>query len=24
VIEILRDNLGRHWRGEAQLRNQVI
>ena len=24
VIEILRDNLGRLWRGEAQLRNQVI
>jgi phosphoglycerate dehydrogenase-like enzyme len=24
VIEILRDNLGRLWRGEQQLRNQVI
>ncbi|MBV8131775.1 MAG: D-2-hydroxyacid dehydrogenase [Alphaproteobacteria bacterium] len=24
VIEILRDNLGRLWRGEAQLRNQVV
>jgi phosphoglycerate dehydrogenase-like enzyme len=24
VIAILRDNLGRLWRGEAQLRNQVI
>ena len=24
VIEILRDNLGRLWRGEAQLRNQVF
>jgi phosphoglycerate dehydrogenase-like enzyme len=24
VIEILRDNLGRLWRGEARLRNQVI
>jgi phosphoglycerate dehydrogenase-like enzyme len=24
VIEILRDNLGRLWRGDAQLRNQVI
>jgi phosphoglycerate dehydrogenase-like enzyme len=24
VIEILRDNLGRLWRGEEQLRNQVI
>ena len=24
VIEILRDNLGRLWRGESQLRNQVI
>ena len=24
VIEILRDNLGRLWRGVAQLRNQVI
>jgi phosphoglycerate dehydrogenase-like enzyme len=24
VIEILRDNLGRLWRGEEQLRNQVV
>jgi phosphoglycerate dehydrogenase-like enzyme len=24
VIEILRDNLDRLWRGEAQLRNQVV
>jgi phosphoglycerate dehydrogenase-like enzyme len=24
VIEILRDNLGRIWRGEPQLRNQVV
>jgi phosphoglycerate dehydrogenase-like enzyme len=24
VIEILRDNLGRLWRGEQQLRNQVV
>jgi phosphoglycerate dehydrogenase-like enzyme len=24
VIEILRDNLGRLWRGEAELRNQVV
>jgi phosphoglycerate dehydrogenase-like enzyme len=24
VIEILRDNLGRLWRGEAQLRNQIV
>ena len=24
VIEILRDNLGRLWRGEAPLRNEVI
>ena len=24
VIDILRDNLGRLWRGEAQLRNQVV
>ena len=24
VIEILRDNLGRLWRGDAKLRNQVI
>ena len=24
VIEILRDNLGRLWRGETQLRNQVV
>jgi len=24
VIEILRDNLGRLWRSESQLRNQVI
>jgi len=24
VIEILRDNLRRLWRGESQLRNQVI
>jgi phosphoglycerate dehydrogenase-like enzyme len=24
VIEILRDNLGRLWRGEGQLRNQVV
>jgi phosphoglycerate dehydrogenase-like enzyme len=24
VIEILRDNLGRLWRGERQLRNQVV
>jgi phosphoglycerate dehydrogenase-like enzyme len=24
VIEILRDNLGRLWRGEDQLRNQVV
>jgi D-2-hydroxyacid dehydrogenase (NADP+) len=24
VIEILRDNLGRLWRGEPQLRNQVV
>jgi phosphoglycerate dehydrogenase-like enzyme len=24
VIEILRDNLGRLWRSEAQLRNQVV
>jgi D-2-hydroxyacid dehydrogenase (NADP+) len=24
VIEILRDNLGRLWRGEARLRNQVV
>ena len=24
VIEILRDNLGRLWRGESQLRNQVV
>lgn len=24
VIEILRDNLGRMWRGEPQLRNQVV
>lgn len=24
VIEILRDNLGRIWRGERQLRNQVV
>ena len=24
VIEILRDNLGRLWRGEELLRNQVI
>jgi phosphoglycerate dehydrogenase-like enzyme len=24
VLEILRDNLGRLWRGEARLRNQVI
>jgi phosphoglycerate dehydrogenase-like enzyme len=24
VIEILRDNLGRLWRGEEPLRNQVI
>ena len=24
VIEILRDNLGRLWRGDVQLRHQVI
>jgi len=24
VIEILRDNLARLWRGETQLRNQVV
>jgi len=24
VIEILRDNLDRLWRGESQLRNQVV
>jgi len=24
AIEILRDNLGRLWRGEQQLRNQVV
>ena len=24
VIEILRDNLGRLWRGEQQLHNQVV
>ena len=24
VIEILRDNLGRLWRGEGELRNQVV
>ena len=24
VIEILRDNLGRLWRGETQLRNQIV
>ena len=24
VIEVLRDNLGRLWRGEAQLRNQIV
>jgi phosphoglycerate dehydrogenase-like enzyme len=24
VIEVLRDNLGRLWRGEQQLRNQVV
>jgi D-2-hydroxyacid dehydrogenase (NADP+) len=24
VIEILLDNLGRLWRGEAQLRNQIV
>ena len=24
VLEILRDNLGRLWRGEPQLRNQVV
>jgi phosphoglycerate dehydrogenase-like enzyme len=24
VIEILRDNLGRLWRGEQQLRNQIV
>ena len=24
VIEILRDNLGRLWRGEEQLLNQVV
>jgi len=24
VIEIMRDNLGRLWRGEEQLRNQVV
>jgi phosphoglycerate dehydrogenase-like enzyme len=24
VIDILRDNLGRLWRGEAQLRNQIV
>jgi D-2-hydroxyacid dehydrogenase (NADP+) len=24
VIEILRDNLGRLWRGEQELRNQVV
>ena len=24
VIEILRDNLGRLWRGETELRNQIV
>ena len=24
VIEILRDNLGRLWRGEQRLRNEVV
>jgi len=24
VIDILRDNLGRLWRGEEQLRNQIV
>jgi phosphoglycerate dehydrogenase-like enzyme len=24
VIEILRDNLGRLWRGETRLRNQIV
>ncbi len=24
VIEILLDNLGRLWRGETQLRNQIV